>query len=129
VVVSRQHRLAGRTSIRVGDLRNDMWAIDLANHAFSSVIVGACRDAGFEPAINGYSSNLDVLLALVKRGCSVSMLPGFSVQPHRKELRVLKLNPPIRRKISAACRKHARQRPATAAMISQLQACALKLGV
>jgi DNA-binding transcriptional LysR family regulator len=83
VIAPRQHRLARKGSVRIQDLRDEMWAIDLENHAFSSVIVAACRQAGFDPRINAYSSNLDVLLAFVTGGCSISMLPGLSIGPHR----------------------------------------------
>jgi DNA-binding transcriptional LysR family regulator len=124
VVVSKDHRLAAQSTVTVEELRDELWAIDLANHAYSGVVIKACRDAGFEPTINGHSSNLDVLLSLVKGNCSISMLPGLSVAPHRKELHVLKVKPEIRRKIFVASRRTGRRHPAIAALVAQLRATA-----
>jgi DNA-binding transcriptional LysR family regulator len=119
-VVGKHHRLAGRTAIQLHELKDESWAMDLATHPYSTVIIKACRAAGFEPEVNAYSSNLDVLLGLIEQGCSVSILPGLCVAMHRQQLGVLKLNPSMGRTLHVACRRTAKERPAVVALTAQL---------
>lgn len=123
-VVSKEHPLARSSTVRIEDLRTEQWAMDLANHAYSGVITSACRNAGFDPVINGFSSSLEVLLSLIKSGCSISLLPGLAFKHHDRELHILDLEPPIRRNIYVACRRAGRRHPAVSAVVTQLKLCA-----
>ncbi len=127
VVVGKQHRLAGRRTVQLHELKDDSWALDLASHPYSTVVINACRAAGFEPDVNAYSSNLDVLLSLIKEGCSVSILPGLCVRLHKRELALLKLTPSLGRAVHIACRRTARDRPAVAALRARLLDAAKQL--
>jgi DNA-binding transcriptional LysR family regulator len=126
-VVGKEHRLAGRSAIQLHELKDDSWAMDLASHPYSRVVIDACRAAGFEPAVNAYSSNLDLLLGLIGQGCSVSILPGLCVAKHRLQMAVLKLNPNIERTLHVACRRTAKERPAVKALTAQLLEAAKQL--
>jgi DNA-binding transcriptional LysR family regulator len=127
VVVGKQHRLARRRTVQLHELKDDSWALDLASHPYSTVVINACRAAGFEPDVNAYSSSLDVLLSLIKGGCSVSMLPGLSVKLHKRELALLKLTPSLGRTLHIACRRTTRHRPAVAALRAGLLDAAKQL--
>ncbi|MDR6890994.1 MULTISPECIES: LysR family transcriptional regulator [Variovorax] len=129
VVVSREHRLAARRTVSMRELKDEMWAIDLANHAYSSVIIKACKEAGFDPQINAYSSNLGVILSLVKLGCSISVLPRLSLKEHQRDIRSLDIKPAIRRNILIACRQTSAKHPVIVALTSQLLASSLQLSL
>lgn len=128
VVVNKRHRLARKRAVQLPDLKDELWAMDLAGHAYSEVIVRACRESGFEPEVNAYSSNLYVLLSLVGSGCSVSVLPGLCVGRRRSQFAVLELVPGMQRTIHMACRATTKGRPAVLAFTRQLTEAASQLG-
>jgi DNA-binding transcriptional LysR family regulator len=121
VILPKSHWLASRNSTTIEDLRNERWAIDTASNAYSSVIVKACHAVGFDPVINGKCNGFEVVCSLIEAGCSVSILPGLMVRNHQERVCIKKLNPQIRRKISAAFRRGERRNPAIAALLRELE--------
>jgi DNA-binding transcriptional LysR family regulator len=121
VVLARDHPLAHRRSVSLGDLRDECWALDSASHAYSTFIVQACRAAGFEPVVSAFSSNLYVLLALIRSGCAIAVLPSLSVPRRSHEFRLVALQPRIARNVFVVCRAAGKKHPAVQAVMAELR--------
>lgn len=117
-VLPRDHRLAGRDHLSLGDLKGERWALDNVVSAYSQAIVGACRAQGFEPVINGYCNGFEVVTAMVEDGCSVSVMPGLLVESYRGDLHFRRIEPEISRSIAVATRHGEARKPAIAALIA-----------
>lgn len=123
-MLSSGSRCAAKKVIRLGDLREESWALDRASDAYGSLIIRECRAAGFEPEINGNCKGFEVVLALVAAGCSVSVVPGLRahrIRGVRGKVVVRRIVPEIRRKISIAFRRGESRNPAVSALVQKLQ--------
>lgn len=77
--VSLDHPLAGRSEIRMGELRDERWIDhDMHDRASGRVIRGACHAAGFEPHYVAKSDDHTVALAMVGAGVGITMLPSLA---------------------------------------------------
>lgn len=120
-IVPADHRLAQEKVIKISQLRHDRWALDLASNHYSEVIVGLCREAGYEPLVNGTCNGFEVVVALIEAGCSVSVMPGLRVQSYRGDVAVKPISPKVERRIYAAMRRGEMRNPAIAALLGVLQ--------
>lgn len=119
-VLPLDHPLAGRDRLALADLAQEKWAIDNVVSAYSEAIVGACRAAGFEPAVNGYCNGFEVVTAMVEAGCSVSVMPGLLVESYRGNFHFRRIEPEISRSIAIATRRGEARKPALAALIAAI---------
>jgi DNA-binding transcriptional LysR family regulator len=118
------HPLTRKLEVQIEDLRSDRWALDTASSVYTEVIVKKCRDAGFEPQINGVCGSFETVLALIEAGCSVSILPGMRMQhalKHGQRVAFRKLVPEVRRKIFVAFRRGEVRSPKIAALVKALE--------
>ncbi|CAN5837024.1 LysR substrate-binding domain-containing protein [soil metagenome] len=78
VAIPASHRLAGRTSLTVTDLRDE----DLVAHAgggrsvMGAVLTGLCADAGFTPRIRHEVEETSTLVTLVAAGLGMAVVPA-----------------------------------------------------
>lgn len=121
VMLPKSHRLAGRATITMKDLRAEKWAIDTASNTYTQMLVDACQKVGFTPDIIARSKGLEVTLSLVRGGCAIAISPGLRANNDLHDVRVKKLAPEIRRKISIAFRRSERHRPTLAAFLRQIE--------
>ncbi len=128
VLLPTNHPLVALEHVPIEALRGERWAFDTASSAYADLIVNRCRAAGFEPLVNAKSNSFQIVEGLVRMGCSVSILPGFRIRGRHGGICVRKVVPEIRRKIFAAYRRGERRNPAIAAIVSQLEADASRLG-
>jgi molybdate transport repressor ModE-like protein len=71
VALAPDHRLAGRSAVRLADLRDDDWTVATTD----GLIVRACRAAGFEPNLISITHDQLAIRALIARGLAVTLAP------------------------------------------------------
>lgn len=120
VLLPLGHRLAGEAAISLGQLKDDHWALTVAASPYSRVIRQECNAAGFEPVINGFSDNFEVVLALVEAACSISVMPGLALRNFAGTLIAKPLAPRIQRGIYGVTRQSEGRNPKIAAVLDQL---------
>lgn len=74
-LLSSDHPLAARSSLKMGDLRDLPFILYESGFALNRIIVGACRRAGFEPKIAARSSQIDFIIELAAAGLGVAFIP------------------------------------------------------
>jgi DNA-binding transcriptional LysR family regulator len=121
VLLPPKHRLAGRPYVNLEELSDERWALDTTSSAYSNVIVGACRGAGFDPAINGRCHGFEVVRAMVEAGCSISINPGLRGREYIGNLVLKEIRPAIIRRIFVTFRRGEMRNPAVAGFVSELR--------
>lgn len=115
-----QHRLAGRPSLSVAELKDERWALDSAWSGFADFVLGLCRRAGYEPNINAHCRGFEILTAMVSQGCSVAIVAGLRVRGPVHGIAAVKLRPEVKRRISVAYRSGEREHPAIRVFLTAL---------
>lgn len=91
-VVPPGHRLAGRSRIRLADLKEeDFVFLRLDSSAFAQRLFDACVAAGFAPRIVQQVVEIPAALNLVAADLGVSLVPASLVQLRRGDLAVCRL--------------------------------------
>lgn len=124
VLLPPDHPAADQPYVFIAQLSQERWAIDTRSSTYSNVIVSACREAGFEPALNGRCNSFEVVRALVEAGCSISINPALRGRDYMGRLILKEIRPVITRRIFVAFRKGEMRNPAIAACIAELRAVA-----
>lgn len=75
IIVHKNHRLAGCSSVSMAELKDENFAILDDNFVVHDNIVDACKKAGFTPKVIAQSSNWDYLLELVANNNYITVLP------------------------------------------------------
>lgn len=77
VALPEGHRLAGRSRVRMADLRDEGLVVHSGRgrSAMHDVVVGLCRDAGFEPTIRHEVAETSTLVTFVAAGLGVAVVP------------------------------------------------------
>lgn len=79
------HRLAGRKSLKLGELENDDW-VSLSNTYFPQrreFLISTCAEAGFVPRIVAEMDSLPMMLAEIGTGGGVGLMPAHAAKlPH-----------------------------------------------
>lgn len=127
VLMARSHPLVERPFVGLADLRDENWALDTTANDYSGVIVRACREAGFEPTINGRCHGFEVVRAMIAAGCSISIQPGLRWRRSTDDLAIKELRPAMVRRISAAFRRGEGRNPAIKAFVAELRALAVQV--
>ncbi|CAH1653061.1 LysR family transcriptional regulator [Chelatococcus asaccharovorans] len=120
VMVSKDHRLAERPTVKLQELSGERWATDTASETYTRMLVDACQAAGFKPNIVARCKSFEVTIALIRQGYGISMLPGLRASHDLEDVWVCKVVPEIRRRISLAFRKGEKRSPAFQALVSQI---------
>ncbi|MGN6413911.1 LysR family transcriptional regulator [Flexivirga sp.] len=76
VVVGEQHRLAGRSRVRLADLAEETFIEFRAGQGLQTVIENVCADAGLHRRIGCAVSDMDQVLSLVGHGLGVALVPA-----------------------------------------------------
>lgn len=120
VMVSKDHKLAERPTVKLKELRNERWAIDTASETYNTMLADACQAAGFKPNIVARCKGFEVTIALIRQNYGISMLPGLRASHDLEDVWVCKVIPEIRRKIFLAFRKAEKRSPAMQVFIDQI---------
>jgi DNA-binding transcriptional LysR family regulator len=128
VLLPRDHPLSGRQSISAAELRDERWALDSASSFYAQFVVNLCRRAGFEPRVNAECRGFEMVWAMVRSGCSITVIPGLRLAlPMADELVAVRLRPKIDRRISLAYRRGEQGHPAVQAFVQQVLTAATEL--
>lgn len=78
-VVPVNHPLAGRDSIRLDELSGDPFVMFSDAYSLRSIVLDACRAAGFMPQIGFEGEETDTIRGLVAAGLGVGLLPEMAL--------------------------------------------------
>lgn len=85
VVLPEDHKLAGRKTIKLAELKNDEW-VSLSDTFFPGrreFLTNICQQAGFLPRITAELDSLPLMLATVATGGGVGIIPAHARKlPH-----------------------------------------------
>jgi molybdate transport repressor ModE-like protein len=121
-VLSRHHRLADRSRIRMKDLTEESWINSTPASGCRQIIFEACRQADFNPRVAFETDDIAASQAFVAAGVGVTLLPELAVTAIHPGVVVRSLGgeAPVRR-IWAARKAESYRSPASEAMIEVLQ--------
>jgi len=123
VILCREHRLARRRHIRMGELRDEQFISWREGARLRELLVSAGRDAGFEPRVTVASSEGHRIRRLVARGVGVAILPRSDADSPGADVAVATLiEPPLTRDITLAWREGRRLAPAAAEFLELARA-------
>lgn len=75
LAVSSQHRLAGRSSVSISELRDEDFIVAGCDFSTYHTMRAACLEAGFEPKIALHSSRWDFTIQMVRLNYGISFQP------------------------------------------------------
>ena len=96
-VVSLEHRLAGRDSVALGDLRDETFALADPREApgYNAAVVELCQAAGFAARLRRSSAEQDPWETGVVDGGCVGLTDPSAVHALRRDVHVLALEPRV----------------------------------
>ncbi|OLS63604.1 LysR family transcriptional regulator [Pseudomonas putida] len=125
VMMAPDHPLAGRDEVSWAELEGEHWVIDTASGTYTRMLSEACQRSGYVPKIIARCKGAEVTSALIREGCAIAMFPGLRAHTEMQGVRVSRLVPEIRRRISVAYRKGEKKSPALRVFIQCLEEHAL----
>jgi DNA-binding transcriptional LysR family regulator len=122
LALPRKHPLAGKSDLRLEDLRGEAWVQTSRESPCARHVVRCAHAAGFEPNVAFESDDYQTVQGLVAAGVGVALIPELALSVVREDIAIRELSPaPPRRQVFAAAPADARLSPATPAMIAILQ--------
>jgi DNA-binding transcriptional LysR family regulator len=119
VIVPRDHPLAARRRVRMRELAGEQFIAFRPGARLRELLVGAGRQAGFEPQVKLESNESQRIRRLVARGMGVAILPRSDVVAAGAEVAALELvEPALARDITLAWRADRRHSPAAAEFLA-----------
>ena len=128
VVLPRDHALAAKPSLTLGDMRAEQWIQTSQASSCARHVVRSCHAAGFEPTVSFESDDYATVQGLVAAGVGVALIPQLALTSVRSDIvvRALASRVPVRRVVAATPRDAAI--PAATAMIEVLVRVARRYG-
>ena len=80
IAVWKDHPLANRTTVQIGDLKDEPWVLSPENYELREATLNACQTAGFSPRVVLDGGETDTLLRFVVAGIGVALVPRLAVQ-------------------------------------------------
>jgi DNA-binding transcriptional LysR family regulator len=129
VAVPRGHALAGAADVELAALADDPW-IQGPSSTSPGLIRELCRDAGFEPRIAFESDDPLATRGIVAAGLAVTLVPSLTKEDTARDrnVAVLPLRDPPRRRVVAATAAGGRPTQATRAMVESLARAGARIG-
>jgi len=122
LALPHNHRLAGRSRLRLEDLAEDSWVQTSAASPCARHVVRSCHQAGFDPRVSFESDDYQTVQGLVAAGVGVALIPQLALSTMRSDILVRPLDPqPPLRKVFAATPRSAAATPAVATMLDVLR--------
>lgn len=113
VMLPRGHRLARRRTLRIGELAEEEFISYREGSRIRELLVGAAKQAGFEPNVKLESNESQRVRRLVARGMGVAILPASDAVAPGAPVWVVRLRAPaLTRDITLAWRAQRRLPPA-----------------
>ena len=129
LVLPRDHALAGRAQIALGDLRDEAWIQTGSGTPCARHVVRSCHAAGFAPSVSFESDDYQTVQGLVAARVGVALVPQLALSTVRGDVVVRALRPRApARSVVAATRRGDGPMPAPAAMLAILRDVAAHQG-
>jgi LysR family transcriptional activator of glutamate synthase operon len=120
VVLPEAHRLAGRSRVTIGDLRDEELVAFSEGATIREAVRRVARGAGFEPRIAFETREVARARTIVAAGLGVAVLPRSDAQAPGPPVRVVSLHAPtLTHRISLCWRHGKRHAPAVRALLEQ----------
>ncbi|MGG4554224.1 LysR family transcriptional regulator [Paenibacillus humicus] len=74
-----KHTLAGRPSVKLSDLKDDLFVLFPEGFVLREIVVNACGDLGFKPKVTFEGDDLDAIKGLVSAGLGLTVLPEIAL--------------------------------------------------
>lgn len=97
VVMPKDHHLAGHSRIALRDLASEslvLFPVHMRSRT-REIIIGACSAAGFTPRVSQEAEQLHTLIALVRAGLGITIVPKWVAQTHNTGLTHVALSDPL----------------------------------
>jgi DNA-binding transcriptional LysR family regulator len=93
VAVPRGHRLATRKSVRLADLREELFVLyaRTTRSGLPELVLSACEAAGFSPKVVQYAPQISSTINLVAGGLGISIVPSCMRASRAQDVRYLPL--------------------------------------
>jgi DNA-binding transcriptional LysR family regulator len=126
VAVPVGHRFAGRTRLRVADLKNEALVSFMEGATIRDAVDRATRAAGFTPRIAFETREVARAREIVAAGLGISILARSDADRPGPEVRIVALrDPTLTHRISLCWRQGRRQTPASRALLDQARELSL----
>lgn len=121
VALPAEHPLAGKSAIKLADLRDQNWVQTSAQSPCARHVVRSCLVAGFEPNVTFESDDYETVQGLVAAGVGVALIPRLALTRVHSGIVVRSLAPRSpARQVTAATMAARGVAPAAQAMIGIL---------
>jgi len=124
LALPKSHRLAGRSAIRLADLREESWVQTSSQSPCARHVVRCCHAAGFEPRVSFESDDYQTVQGLVAAGVGVALIPELALTTVRDDVAIRSLRPSPVRNVLAATPSGTPVMPAVATMLEVLRSAA-----
>ena len=127
LLVPAGHRLAERASVLLSETADEPWILDRPGRAHHRLVLGACAEAGFRPAMAHQAAEWDTGAALVDAGFGVALVPRLARLPTGYTVvRVpLRGDPSPARHVLTGVRRGRRGHPVVASALTALEEIAV----
>jgi DNA-binding transcriptional LysR family regulator len=120
LVTSKAHHLGQRDTVDWESLEGEAMILEQRSSGFAHTVEAACRRAGFEPRVQCRVHDVGAVIALVRAGGFVAVLPELAVIGDLQGLECRRLTPEISRRVLVVLRTGQRDVPAVRAILGVL---------
>lgn len=128
VIVGPGHPLAGRTSVALGDLREETFVSFRAGATVREMLLLGARRAGFTPKIGFSTPNMGTVRAFVSAGLGIALVPRSALDVPSPPLKSIALASPRMERVITLARNTARYEPPGVKEIRRLLSDGLRTG-
>ena len=128
VIVRPAHPLAKRTSLELGDLREETFVSFRAGATVREMLLVGARRAGFTPRIGFSTPNMGTVRAFVSAGLGVALVPRSALDVPSPPLKAIPLASPRMERVITLARNTARYEAPAVKEIRRLLSDALRSG-
>jgi DNA-binding transcriptional LysR family regulator len=112
LVVNSFHPLAVQQSVSLAEVRDESFIIPTPTAGIYKNFLNACNRNGFNPKIIYHCSQIETNVGLVQENIGLGVLSSQVARHYRDKISILRIVPPVIRKISLAVLKNASHTPA-----------------
>jgi DNA-binding transcriptional LysR family regulator len=120
LIAAAQHRLAAATDVSISDLAGETWIANREPTAAHACLLACTARAGFTPEIAFTSDNFDAVLALVREGLGVSIVPGLALTRGTAGVRIIPVRDSLPRRHVCALTRDGERSPLVSAFLANL---------
>lgn len=121
LIVSVTHPLAGRDSIRMTELLDELWVVRDDDHPMIDVLRRAANNGGFQPQVAYVANDYQEAQAMVAVGVGIALVPRLALTVLRDDVRIIPVSgPATHRRILLGRMKNSVASPAEVSMTTML---------